>query len=45
MSRRFADVGVPSFGCTRTMLPTLLEGALKGQDLRALAGRRGVKAG
>jgi hypothetical protein len=44
MARRFAEVGVPCFGCTPTMLPTLLEGALKGQDLQALAGRCGVKA-
>jgi hypothetical protein len=43
MARRLAEVGVPCFGCTPTMLPPLLEGALKGQDLRALAERCGVK--
>lgn len=45
MAGRFADVGVPCFGCTPAMLPALLEGALKGQDLQALAERCGVKAG
>jgi hypothetical protein len=44
MANRFADVGVPCFGCTPQMLPPLLEGALKGQDLNALAERCGVKA-
>lgn len=37
MARRFAEVGVPCFGCTPKMLPILLEGALKGQDLFKLA--------
>lgn len=44
MARRFSEVGVPCFGCTPAMLPTLLEGALKGQDLQALADRCGVTA-
>lgn len=44
MARRFAEIGVPSFGCTPNMLPALLEGALKGQDLQVLAQRCGVKA-
>jgi hypothetical protein len=44
MAKKFADVGVPCFGCTPNMLPPLLEGALKGQDLKALAERCGVKA-
>jgi hypothetical protein len=44
MARRFAEVGVPCFGCTPNLLPLLLEGALKGQDLQALAERCGVKA-
>lgn len=43
LANRFAEVGVPCFGCTPVMLPTLLEGALKGQDLKALAERCGVK--
>src|SRR5262249_31117452 len=37
MASRFADVGVPCFACNPTMLPALLEGAIKGQDLKALA--------
>ncbi len=40
---KFGEVGVPCFACTPTMLPPLLEGALKGQDLYALAERCGVK--
>jgi hypothetical protein len=43
MAGRFADLGIPCFGCTPTMLPPLLEGALKGHDLKALAERCGVK--
>jgi hypothetical protein len=43
MARRFAEVKVPSFGCTPKMLPMLLEGALKGQDLFKLAQACGVK--
>jgi hypothetical protein len=37
MAKRFAEVGVPCFGCTPKLLPTLLEGALKGKDLFQLA--------
>jgi Mg-chelatase subunit ChlD len=44
LAARFAEVGVPSFGCTPNMLPPLLEGAIKGQDLFQLAERCGVKA-
>lgn len=43
MANRLASVGVPCFACTPTMLPPLLEGALRGQDLKALAERCGVK--
>ncbi|HEY7154708.1 MAG TPA: VWA domain-containing protein [Gemmataceae bacterium] len=43
MARRFSEVGVPCFGCTPKMLPVLLEGALKGQDLFKLAKTCGVK--
>ncbi len=43
LARKFGEVGVPCFACTPTMLPPLLEGALKGQDLHALAERCGVK--
>lgn len=42
MARRFTEVGVPCFGCTPKMLPMLLEGALKGQDLFKLAKACGV---
>jgi hypothetical protein len=45
LGRKFGEVGVPCFACTPTMLPPLLEGALKGQDLHALAERCGVKPG
>ena len=45
MARRLADVGVPCFACNPAMLPALIEGALKGQDLKALAERCGVKPG
>jgi hypothetical protein len=37
MAGRFTAAGVPCFGCTPKMLPTLLEGALKGKDLFGLA--------
>src|SRR5262249_32153771 len=37
MAKRFTEVGVPCFGCTPKLLPTLLEGALKGKDLFQLA--------
>jgi hypothetical protein len=43
LAKKLAAVGVPCFGCTPTMLPPLLEGALKGQDLQAIAERCGVK--
>jgi hypothetical protein len=45
MARRCAAVGVPSFGCTPTMLPALLEGVLKGHDLWSIAERCAVKPG
>jgi hypothetical protein len=43
LAGKFGEIGVPCFACTPTMLPPLLEGALKGQDLHALAERCGVK--
>jgi hypothetical protein len=43
MAKRFAEVGVPCFGCTPRMLPVLMEGALKGGDLFKLAQECGVK--
>lgn len=44
MAKKFVDAGVPCFGCTPKMLPTMMEGALKGQDLFKLAEVCGVKA-
>jgi Mg-chelatase subunit ChlD len=44
MARQFDEVGVPCFGCTPKMLPPLLEGALKGQDLFKLAKAYGIRA-
>jgi Mg-chelatase subunit ChlD len=44
LARRFTAVQVPCFGCTPRMLPTLLEGALKGKDLFQLAQACGIKA-
>jgi Mg-chelatase subunit ChlD len=44
MAKKFAEAGVPSFGCTPKMLPVLLEGALKGNDLFKLAQECGTKA-
>jgi hypothetical protein len=44
MAHRFAEARVPCFGCTPTMLPVLLEGALKGQDLFKLAKACAVKS-
>lgn len=39
LARRFSKIGIPCFACTPTLLPELLEGALKGHDLNALAER------
>lgn len=33
MAQKIANLGIPCFGCTPQMLPTLLERALKGQSL------------
>ncbi|MDE6941145.1 MAG: VWA domain-containing protein, partial [Lachnospiraceae bacterium] len=33
MAQKFAGLGVPCFACAPELLPTLLEKALKGQDL------------
>ena len=33
MAQKIANLGIPCFGCTAQMLPTLLERALKGQSL------------
>jgi hypothetical protein len=37
VAKQFARDGTPSFACTPAMLPALVEGALKGHDLPALA--------
>ena len=37
LARKLAALGIPCFGCTPQRLPDLVEGALKGADLRALA--------
>ena len=39
VARKLADLGIPCFGCTPQKLPELLEGALRGPDLKALAAR------
>ena len=39
LARKLASLGIPCFGCTPQKLPELLEGALRGDDLQALAGR------
>jgi VWA domain containing CoxE-like protein len=37
LAKKLARLGIPCFGCTPQKLPELLEGALKGADLQALA--------
>jgi len=39
LARKISQLGVPCFACTPTLLPELLEGALKGMDLNELAKR------
>ena len=39
LARKLSSLGIPCFGCTPQKLPDLLEGALRGQDLQALATR------
>jgi hypothetical protein len=39
LTRRISQIGIPCFACTPALLPELLEGALKGQDLNELAKR------
>jgi hypothetical protein len=39
LARKLAGLGIPCFGCTPQHLPELLEGALRGVDLKALAAR------
>jgi hypothetical protein len=37
LARKLSGLGIPCFGCTPQRLPELLEGALRGADLNALA--------
>ena len=43
LARRLAGLGIPCFACTPQRLPDLLEGALRGHDLHALASRLSEK--
>ena len=43
LARKLSALGIPCFGCTPQRLPDLLEGALKGADLKALAARLTTK--
>jgi hypothetical protein len=42
VARKLASYGIPCFGCSPERLPELIEGALKGLDLRMLADRVGA---
>lgn len=44
LAKKLARLGIPCFGCTPQKLPELLEGALRGHDLQALATRVAAKA-
>jgi len=39
VAKKLAKLGIPCFGCSPNKLPELIEGALKGFDLQALADR------
>lgn len=39
LAKKLARLGIPCFGCTPQRLPELLEGALRGHDLTALAAK------
>lgn len=43
LARKLSALGIPCFGCTPQRLPDLLEGALRGADLKALAAKVTVK--
>ncbi|ASA21126.1 VWA domain-containing protein [Paenibacillus donghaensis] len=45
LANQLSHVGTPSFACTPALLPPLVEGALKGQDLAELAKRLGTMPG
>lgn len=44
LAGKLARLGIPSFGCSPDRLPALVEGALKGRDLQALAGELGTRS-
>ncbi len=44
LARKLSALGIPCFGCTPQRLPDLLEGALRGADLKALATDVATKA-
>ena len=39
LGQKIANLGIPSFACAPDLLPALVEGAIKGHDLMALAGK------
>jgi hypothetical protein len=39
LAKKLVALGIPCFACTPSLLPELLEGALRGQDLTSLAAR------
>jgi uncharacterized protein with von Willebrand factor type A (vWA) domain len=39
LARKLSALGIPCFACTPNRLPEMLEGALRGMDLKALAER------
>ncbi|MFG0287282.1 MAG: VWA domain-containing protein [Rhodopirellula sp. JB044] len=39
LAKKLADLGIPCFGCTPERMPELVSGALRGDDLTALASR------
>ncbi|EMI55259.1 von Willebrand factor type A domain protein [Rhodopirellula sallentina SM41] len=39
LAKKLADLGIPCFGCTPDRMPDLVAGALRGDDLAALASR------
>ena len=43
LARKLAGLGIPCFGCSPQRLPELMEGALRGNDLQALAKRLAAK--
>ncbi|MBE0335609.1 VWA domain-containing protein [Paenibacillus sp. 28ISP30-2] len=45
LAKQLSRDGTPSFACTPALLPALVEGALKGQDLADLVKRLGISAG